>query len=345
MSTRFLVISDIHLNIWNYGNTEDRLNRDIQDIVDAIDYGIQNNVDAVLFCGDIFHTHGTISTLVLSKLFGGLSKFRSWLSTRAIFIPGNHDLVYKSTARVNSICFLEHFGRVAIDQTAFFIPNFPMVSALPYTEDETKLDSFLSNSLIDNSIVIMHQGVSGVEVNSKGFTLNEALKPSLIPDNILHAFTGHYHSKKSVNNKLTIPGALIQHNFGDAGEERGFLDVTIEGKNVEILFVESKNYIRFVKKQFNDLLFKELEYENNHLCIEDVPVNRLNELKSFLDIKGMTAKIITKKIEDAEFQKTEKSIRSLDSMFNSYIKTYALDEGLSKVGKGLIDEIQKSTFI
>lgn len=340
--TRFLVISDIHLHLWNYGDTSDRLNRDIQDLSDAICYGIDNNVDALLFCGDIFHTHGHVSTIVLSRLFSALNIFKHWMKSKTIFIPGNHDLVYKNLSSINSICFLEHFGTVSNSQATWSIGNnFPLVNTLPYTEDETELKSFITHCNSD-SIVIMHQGVSGVDVNSKGFTLNELLKPEMVPDDIIHAFTGHYHSKKSVSSKLTIPGALVQHNFGDAEEERGFLDVTISGKEIELLFIESKNHIRFVKRKFTDSLFKELEWEPIHLCIEDVPINRLNELKSFLDTKDIKAKIITQKIEDVEFQKTEKSIKTLDSMFDSYTKSNSLDDSLVKVGKGLIDAANKT---
>lgn len=335
--SRFLVISDIHFHLWNYGDSHLRLNSDVNDIIYALNYAYENNVDALLFCGDIFHTHGNVNTIVLSSLFNALKKIKSWMLPRTIFIPGNHDLVYKYSSSVNSICFLEHFGKVASTQTTISIGNnFPLVHALPYTENENELNTFLEHCS-DNSIVMMHQGVSGVEVNSKGFTLNELLKPSLVPDNILHAFTGHYHSKKAVTNKLTVPGALIQHNFGDAGEQRGFLDVTINDKDLEILFVDAPNHIRFVKKKFTDSIFKELEWQNVHLCIEDVPVNRLNELKQFLDVKNIKAKIITKKVENIDFQKTNNSVRTLSSMFESYIKTHSLDEGLAQIGKGLID--------
>ena len=339
--TRFLVISDIHLHLWNYGNVESRLVNDTQDIYNALAYGYDNNVDAVLFCGDIFHTHGNINTIVLNALFNTLTKFRHWMFPKTIFIPGNHDLVYKTTAKVNSICFLEYFGKVVTAQSTVGIKNFPIVSALPYTENESELNSFL-NTLSDDSIVMMHQGVSGVEVNSKGFTLNELLKPALVPDNILHAFTGHYHTRKPVSDKLTIPGALVQHNFGDAGEQRGFLDVTVSGRNLEILFIESKNHTRFVKKSFSDNLIKELEWAPVHLCIEDVPINRLTELKSVLEMKEISAKIVTQKIDNIEFQKTEKSIKSLDAMFDLYIKNNLLDADLSKIGKGLIDEASKT---
>lgn len=342
---RFLVISDIHLHLWNYGDTNERLRRDIEDVTSALGYGIDNSVDAVLFCGDIFHTHGNVSTIVLSSLFDSLKKFKHWMSDKTIFIPGNHDLVYKSMSSVNSICFLEHFGRVSHHQTTWSIGNnFPLIHTLPYTENEAELNGFIEH-VSDNSIVLMHQGVSGVEVNSKGFTLNELLKPSLVPNNIAHAFTGHYHSKKAVSNKLTIPGALVQHNFGDAGEERGFLDVTIDSDGPEILFVESKHHIRFYKKKFTDSLLGELEHGDYFLCIEDVPINRLNDLKMTLDKKDIKAKIITKKIEDVEFQRAEASIRNLDTMFETYIKAASLSEELCKVGRDLINEASKTSTI
>jgi DNA repair exonuclease SbcCD nuclease subunit len=89
--------------------------------------------------------------------------------------------------------------------------------------------------------MFFHQGVGGVEINSKGFTLNEILTPAMVPGNCALALTGHYHSFKPVSSNLIIPGSTTQLNWGDEGEPRGWLDVTVDGEQVtEVNLIQSQ---------------------------------------------------------------------------------------------------------
>lgn len=76
--------------------------------------------------------------------------------------------------------------------------------------------------------MFLHQGVGGVEINSKGFTLNEILTTDMIHDDVAMAFAGHYHSFKQASHNLIVPGSTMQLNWGDQGEPRGWLEVTTD---------------------------------------------------------------------------------------------------------------------
>ncbi len=346
---KFIVVSDIHLHLWNYGTPFSRLRSILEDLNAAITFAYEDNIDAILFCGDIFHTHGTISTEVLNETFIIFDRHKHLLRKKAVYIPGNHDLTYKDNDYNNptSICFLKNFGKLSNYISNVEINNnFPIIHCIPYTESEAYLKRGL-DLCTDDSILILHQGVSNVELNSKGFTLNELLKPEMIPNNILHAFSGHYHTKKSISSKLTIPGALVQHTFADSEDERGFLEVTIENKNIEILFHPSTNHYKFIRIPYSEDLYskrrelQELEMEN-FIAINNVPSNETIRLNHFISNNlNSSVKLNILKQSNIEFQKADTKFKSLTELFELFIKQNNLSDSIIQLGKKLINETDK----
>ncbi|GAG32042.1 unnamed protein product, partial [marine sediment metagenome] len=75
----------------------------------------------------------------------------------------------------------------------------------------------------------------------------------MIPDHVKHVFAGHYHTHTEVNDKFTIVGAAMQHNWGDAGKPRGWLVYDTDTNEVE--FIES-NHPKFVRISFSEGLLR-----------------------------------------------------------------------------------------
>ena len=257
---RFAVLSDLHLHGWTYGSSliSGRNSRllDQQDVLRQFNnYCNENNIEDILFCGDFFH-QSKVSAEVLMAAHESLIELRAGKHLR--FLVGNHDCQSKDNS-IHALSMLSNYGLV-IDQ---WYTDSRYLAALPYTEDKDKLSAFLSQNL-EGKIVLMHQGVSGQELNSKGFTLNEILSPDMFPDNAAFGFTGHYHSHKKVKDNLYIPGSPLQLNWSDKGEKRGWLDVDTETREVRHVesrapkFIEcsnledvrgaGENFIRFVSR-------------------------------------------------------------------------------------------------
>ena len=79
--------------------------------------------------------------------------------------------------------------------------------------------------------------MGGVSQKS-GYVVDEIFTPDMAA-HVRHVFSGHYHDHKTIGN-VTIPGAPMQHTWGDVGEKRGWLDVTIPDEGpLEITHVES----------------------------------------------------------------------------------------------------------
>ena len=328
---KFVVVSDIHLNLWNFGDSIKRLENNIDCLHWSIEKAIENNCDAILFCGDIFHTHGNISTIVLSKLYDCLSINKLWLQEHAVYIPGNHDLVYKNNTMINSIKFLDYFGSVINWNHSVDLPNMPLIYGIPYIEDSDCLQRLLETAPRD-SIIIMHQGVSGVEVNNKGFTLNEILTPDMIPSHILHAFTGHYHTRKIINSKLTIPGALVQHNFSDAGEVRGSLLVETDSDGLKFTLLPSPCYI-FYRISYEQFLKQDIG-SDNYFSIEDVPFNCANEVDKIMREYNVCYRILTTRTNQPVIKTS--CTNSIDVNLDLFSKAKNLNDLTVKIGKEII---------
>jgi DNA repair exonuclease SbcCD nuclease subunit len=177
---------------------------------------VREDVKYAYFCGDLFHTHGTIPTQAIwiaSEMFNRLRQ--NGIKIRAI--PGNHDQ-YDRQGRIHGLQFLPESERIGkwVDQGL-------EVRSLPYTDDDDVLKRFLgeAGSGEGNMMLMLHQGVSGIPLAS-GYVLDERLTSDMIPDNC-RAFTGHYHFHKAVTPKLTVVGNLTPLGWGDIDQEKGWL--------------------------------------------------------------------------------------------------------------------------
>src|SRR5271166_1261639 len=208
----FVVYSDLHLHNWPYGSTlVDGYNSRLLQQVDVLrqigDFCKQTNTQHLIFCGDF--SHSQIATSVLSKAYEALANLRSGGLTMH-FLRGNHDTADRAGA-IHSLDFLREFGRVTPLESHQRFSDGTTWNFLGYTEDEEKLYDFL-NRVPHGGFVFLHQGVANVPMGS-GFVINEILRPDRIPDHIGHIFTGHYHNRRQVGERITIIGSPMQLNW------------------------------------------------------------------------------------------------------------------------------------
>ena len=249
---RFVVFSDLHLHPWAYGSQvingkNSRLEQQKEVVKSIARYCKERDIPEVVFTGDLFHT-STVSAETNQAAYEAFSSFKENGIDLSLLV-GNHDQSSR-TGGFHSLSFFRELGhvfdvgghaaealhagfhRTIADTPAYFFP---------YTDDEAVLKAYLASCGGGPYFLFLHQGVGGVEVNAKGFTLNEILTPAMVPNHCTMAFSGHYHTFKPVASNLIIPGSTVQLNWGDAGESRGWLDVSVDAGRVhEITFVESQ---------------------------------------------------------------------------------------------------------
>ena len=324
---RFLVFSDLHLHSWIYGATiENGLNsrlRSQQKVLEQIlTYIKRNPIDQIVFCGDFFHKHGTVTADVLKIAYQFLVELTR-LDIPSIFLVGNHDTASKE-ADIHLLEFFKYFGSV-VEEPILYNDIFWAIS---YTEDKDKLSRFLEQTPKD-SVILMHQGVSNAPVNSKGFTINEILSPDMIPDHCSAAFTGHYHSHKRITNKLWIPGSTLQLTWNDLGEQRGILDVNYKGAQSEVKFVplDSPRFVEILDGKLSESV------EGNFVRIRTED----SEFKErVLNHGALSCEVITNGREESPHMDIN-DFSSLSGVVYSYMDSRNFNAPLRQVGQDIME--------
>lgn len=249
MSSRpeFLVFSDLHLHCWKYGASIDpntgmntRLLHQQEVLRQIYRYALDNHIGHVFFCGDLFHTHGTIHVGPLMVANDALWK-ASENGIATYLLSGNHDTSDRN-GHLSSVYSLTKRPYVHPIKWESILKMWERdVLFMSWTQDAELLQRQVE-SAAPGSLLFLHAGVKGASLNSLGFALNEELlDPDWIPDHVEHAFIGHYHSFRTTP-KWTIPGSPMHLTWTDADESRGFLHVKLDP--LEILPI-GLNFPRF----------------------------------------------------------------------------------------------------
>lgn len=338
---KFLVVSDLHLHTWKYGadhgsSFNNRLSYQTAYMTNMLLYAAQNNIKHVFFCGDWFHTHGVVSSESLMATSSILSELQG-LDVQLYVIAGNHDFADKN-GFIHSLSPLVGWPNVhvitgSILDGSLMIKGFPPIAFLSYTENQAQLNHDLLSSP-SQSLVFMHQGVSGVEVNSKGFTLNEILQPAMIGSNILHTFSGHYHSYKRVTTNLTIPGAPMQHNWGDRGDERGFLEVLLDGDTLHIKRVLNTNCPKFVECELDNISSSIVNDNFVRVVSSDTKLDIESARTSVLKMGARTVEVEIKYAEEAAID--DKDFTTYEDLFKEYVADQDIKGRKLEIGQEIL---------
>lgn len=326
---RFLLFSDVHLHPW----VNIPLTHQLSCLLNITRYASANNIKSLLFCGDLFHSHSSINTHVMWVWNQFLQEVKA-LNLSLTGISGNHDHYLKNgtVTALDAIRLLPK-GSLLGPGDIVEVDGVP-VKGYEYIDDKEDLKLLLQTDkdFPSNCILLMHQGVQGVELNSKGFTLNEGLSSDLIPQNVLHCFAGHYHTNRQVSSNLTIPGALMQHGFGDSYDSRGFLDITVDNG------IKIKRVLNSVN-EFETVSFPLLEQgkyspQSLNIKVTDVP-SATAVLDSSLTFNGhIIWEYKTNKATSPEVIKSE-SFSTVD-FFEDYVKSRDLTPEQIRIGKEII---------
>lgn len=339
---RFIVFSDLHLHAWNYGARVDNggMNSRLTDQAQALflmaSYANKNEIKNLFFCGDFFHTPGQIKTSVLQIANDIFHILTNSYGLKIHYIVGNHDQANKK-GTIHALSGFKAYG-VVLCCVPYDIPGLPPIVGIDYTEDTEVLARGL-DIVPDESLIFMHQGVSGIEINAKGFTLNEIMAPDMVPATATHVFAGHYHSFNRVSDKLTIPGAPMQHNWGDVGDRRGFLDVGLENGCIHIKHVSLDNQPVFLKKTYEECLDQTFVPDTCFLRISEIPNRELGralrtETKvRFANVLALELELVSPKREEVNPGEFD----SLTGLFESYVEQKKITGRELEVGKEIIE--------
>lgn len=369
MKFEFVAFSDFHAHNFKYGSStvqhphlkgayNSRLLYAERVLDELTYYCVSNDIQTVLFGGDLFHTHGKVDVDVLNITSGALKRLAA--ETRIFMIPGNHDHADKH-GYVHSLETLsKNYGAKSIQDTkhitvagtALTIPLHldVMLHCCPYRDNRLELIDDLSHlAKLANeqppghlSILLAHAGMQGARVGSDYVMLKDS--DLEVGDVDFGAFDiclfGHFHEHQRIFNNGWYIGATYQHNWGDVNGLRGWVHCTLEkGKPPIVRHIESTTAPKFYV----------LDSKSRH-TVTITPKDFVRYLADTeeavpTDITSTTLEVIHKPKGDVELPTLDATTLSPLSLIDSWVDSTADgDDELKKLGKELLREAEKGSL-
>lgn len=302
---KILVFSDLHLHNWPYGSTlVDGMNSRLLDgykVMKQIAHYINDNpVDACVFGGDLFHTHGKIDSAVLKVAYNGLNMISQHLKQPhdMYVIVGNHDTSDKSM-RVHNLHWVEALGVNVMDKPCHNTFNgLPEeLSFLPYTEDKQVMERFFQAAAEKGGTTcFMHQGIAEVPMGS-GFLINELFTLDMIPEGVKHVYTGHYHTHNKVSDKATVIGSTMQLNWSDEGDTKGFLIVDTETGEIKQIESDAPKFITVDMNDGSCGFARGMQVENNFIRVKNYDEKDKEEIREMFSGSTRSVEFVQEQVD------------------------------------------------
>lgn len=230
------LFSDIHLHKhlpFSRNGGVDRLEHGLNVLEYIFNYFFEQKCKAIFFLGDFFHTRRTIDIQTLSMTVAKLGEIRqanydNWEPASLYAIPGNHDS-YRDGTGETSIDILKEFGFNVVYGSGFirmgdpkatfaFVPwmdNAAQLSAIKRLADATPSEMTTKK----HYKVLLSHGIPEQFESPTGHVFEDGISRTLL-HKFHSCFFGDIHKPQQKWN-VTMLGAPMHHDFGDAGGERG----------------------------------------------------------------------------------------------------------------------------
>lgn len=213
MALNVLCIGDIHIQTNNIN--------DIKILIEKLEsYIVKNteNIDIVLFMGDILHTHERLHTIpfnLATNLFEKLSKIKP-----LYILVGNHDYINNSQFLSTNHwmnCLKSHNNINIIDNVTLLNNKGQNVLFCPFIPDGRFKESLGTLKNFDwklSDCIFGHQLIDGVKMGS---IVTENVEKW--EENYPFLISGHIHDKQKIQNNVYYTGSCIQHAFGESHDK------------------------------------------------------------------------------------------------------------------------------
>ena len=350
----FSHIADTHLGLVQYGSNERE--QDVYDVFNqAIDRSIKDNVDFVIFAGDIFHVPNPNGTAVIQM--GNALKRLKQNNIDSFFILGDHDI---SRIRGTPIPYIYHnleFSKYIgngkpIEYKGIMLVGLDKIrknEMSQYEETFSNLDKSVEK-FSGHKILVLHQGIT--EFNK----FAGELQSTDLPKNFTYYAMGHLHDKdikqfNHLNGPIAYPGSIeLTTSEGIKETKKGFFFLYISGNeaipnwieldtrpqfSVNTDYKELTKTIDEVIEKISDFTKKpiiEVKIQGNDIDTDHIQaqITRLNSL-----VLRCQWKITTKQISDSSVFLDRPSVIE-DEMFRLSTDALGSEQGANFVIKELL---------
>lgn len=239
----------------------------------AFSYALENDCEAIVVPGDIFHERGLLKVPVYNAVYEIFDQIANQSKVKLILMPGNHDMVdvraMYGTEGLHSLFAMNAMTVVADKPSHIPLDDFDLYM-VPFSSDP---DEVLGGALSiprflrkgTPSLLFLHHSIEGAVTGPSNWKMPHELKTEQIDAlgfdlNI----SGHYHKHQNLSDRTLYAGALIQHDFGERDYTPGWLHVLPDGTWTQI---ENKWSPRFMEIETDcssdiDQLANSMDYWN-----------------------------------------------------------------------------------
>jgi DNA repair exonuclease SbcCD nuclease subunit len=234
---------------------------------------IENNITHFIQVGDLFdrRKYVNFNTLYLCReyFFDRLKE----LNLTMIVFPGNHDIFYKNTLKVNSLNLLlqeyNHKNILIIDRPCDYDfhdneTGSYRVTLLPWICDDNAEETFEHIRETKSQICIGHLELSGFEMY-KGTVQHEGMDASLF-SKFEMVLSGHYHHRSSRGN-IHYLGVPYEMTWSDYNDPKGFHVLDLH-----------KRSLTFIENPFR--MYHKISYDDSNTDIKSLIEHDFSRFKN-----------------------------------------------------------------
>jgi len=336
---KILIVSDLHAD--NYSRfarvTEDGINCRLQDCLNSIkqlaELARQTDAECLFFLGDLFNSRTTISIDVYYLVFQEIERLSKNIDI--YLLVGNHDQFLRkgdiySTYPFSSIC------QVIGEPTVLDLDGSKFV-CLPYQEDHKELSKFIEKNKGD--YLFAHLGLNGAKVGPTEYKVKETLNPEdLKPEEFRWVILGHYHKFQRLGDNIVYVGSMLQHSFGERGEEKFALVLDTKTDKLQKVQLDGPQFLQITKNELDNRV------NGNYVKIICKGKEREEVLRKLSKLKPRGWVVETEVETKFEKRIDVSPTMSVSEMIEKYVESRqtSLDKKkLIKVAKEIINDLQK----
>jgi len=346
---KVLIFSDLHIHA--HKNSAARRDDCLKVLEWVFETALENNVESVIFAGDLFHDRQKIDLITYQLTFDIFKKYTYENKFDIFLLLGNHDLWFHEKCDVNSVAVFSELPNVT---TVAYPATYPIagkqVAFLPYThnpiEDLKDLngDILFSHLAIDGAIWnVMHGTQADVSIEHDGDMTKVGAD---IFNGWQRVFLGHYHAEQKLSDTVEYVGSPLQLSFGEAFQHKHIIIYDTE--------TDEREYVQntFSPQHFiipeSDLDKYDLENNFIRVVVDDIGSSDLIDIKKKITTKHNVGSLEIKQNPKEDSTHVIEEAKSIlykkEGMLEQYIKEVGSDgldpDKLLQIGKQILNKAE-----
>lgn len=273
-----IVFSDLHLNLWNKFNQENKRTLDGFRVLFLIKSLCLKYGCPAIFCGDLFHKPEFIENELLSKTIEVFDEL-DWDKWKMYSISGNHDMSKSNNLNSHSPSWVNTLSKKYnflenIDFTSVVVGDNYVLHGIPYIDHNIGLNEYVRNlplmkgrkDLNIPNILLLHtdypgaKDTDGVEVGSvENLNINVLSRFDLV-------LAGHIHKPQRLSKKVFMVGAPIQQRRTDKDCDLGYWKLY---SDMSMKFVPLEGFPKFIDVDSSD----DIKDDGNFYTVVSKPIS------------------------------------------------------------------------